>query len=295
MGIEMMIVLLLLLAHLIADFWLQTDLMVKNKMQQLKKHMLHHLITTGLVLTIIWGYHFHFSNFLGHVLFPLLVICVTHLIIDVLKIKLLDTIKTTDTDSLKKLGFFLLDQLLHVVMLLITCIVFFDMKAIGMMTRLLGNEGPSDLGAANVLLFIIIIYILATSVSGHIIKLLVGSLPSNFTNFEGEFTIKNKSLEVNDRNKPKRENHFTEEYHYFTYSNPLHSRGKLIGYIERLLVILLTVVGAYPSIAFIVAAKSIARFKQLEDRNWAEYFLLGTLSSIFLGLMLGLLIKGIIM
>jgi hypothetical protein len=62
-----------------------------------------------------------------------------------------------------------------------------------------------------------------------------------------------------------------------------------------LLVILLTVVGAYPSIAFIVAAKSIARFKQLEDRNWAEYFLLGTLSSIFLGLMLGLLIKGIIM
>ena len=199
----MMIVLLLVLAHLIADFWLQTDLMVKNKMKQLKKHILHHLITTGLVLTIIWGYHFHFTNIIGYLLFPLVFICVTHLIIDVLKIKLLDTIKTTDTNSLKKLWFFLLDQLLHVAMLLITCIVFFDMKATTMMASLIESDGTSSLGIANVLLFVIIIFILATSVSGHIIKLLVGSLPSNLANFEGEFTIKNKALEFNDRNKLK--------------------------------------------------------------------------------------------
>ena len=257
--------------------------------------MLHHLITTGLVSTIIWGIHFHFTNIIGYFLFPIIFICVTHLVIDVLKIKLLDTIKTTDTDSLKKLGFFLLDQLLHMAAILITCIVFFSMKPSAMMIWLIESDGTSSLGIVNVLLFIIIIFILATSVSGHIIKLLVGSLPSNLANFEGEFTIKNKALEFNDRNKLKSESHFTEEYQYFTYSNPLQSRGKLIGYIERLLVILLTVVGAYPSIAFIIAAKSIARFKQLDDRNWAEYFLLGTLTSIFLGLILGLLVKEIVM
>ena len=126
-------------------------------------------------------------------------------------------------------------------------------------------------------------------------NLLVGSLPSELANFEGEFTLKNKLLEAKSSNQPKIESNFTEEYHYFTYSSPLHSRGRLIGYIERLLVISLTIVGAYPSIAFIIAAKSIARFKQLDDRNWAEYFLLGTLSSIFLGLMLGLLVKAIVM
>lgn len=290
-----MMILLLLLAHLIADFWLQTDVMVKNKMKNLKKHMFHHLITTGLALTIIWGVHYHFTNVIGYLLFPIVFICVTHLIIDVLKLKLIDTIKTTDIDSLKKLGFFLLDQLLHVAIILITCIVFFDSKATTMITRLVANNGTSSLGAVNTLLFILIIFILATSVSGHIIKLLVGSLPSNLANFEGEFSIKNKSLEVNDRNKPKRESNFTEEYHYFTYSNPLHSRGRLIGYIERLLVISLTIVGAYPSIAFIIAAKSIARFKQLDDRNWAEYFLLGTLASILLGLLLGFLVKEVIM
>lgn len=291
----MMVVLLLLLAHLIADFWLQTDLMVKNKMKHLKKHMLHHLLTTGLALTIIWGVHYHFTNIIGYLVFPIITICVTHFIIDVLKIKLLDTIKPIGTDSLKKLGFFLLDQLLHVAMILLSCIVFFDVEATTMLTRLLENDGTSSFGVVNMLLFIIIIFILATSVSGHVIKLLVGSLPSDLANFEGEFTFNNKLLEVNARNKPKRESNFTEEYHYFSYSNPLHSRGRVIGYIERLLVISLTVVGAYPSIAFIIAAKSIARFKQLDDRNWAEYFLLGTLSSIFLGLLLGILVKEIVM
>ncbi|WP_172369158.1 DUF3307 domain-containing protein [Sporosarcina jiandibaonis] len=290
-----MIVLLLLLAHLIADFWLQTDLMVKNKMKQLKKHMFHHLCTTGLALIIIWAYHFHFANIIGYLLFPIAFIVLTHLIIDVLKIKLLDTIKTTNTDSLKKLGFFLLDQLLHAAMLLVACIMFFDVKATTMLTWLLENDGTNSLGLVNMLLFIIIIFILATSVSGHIIKLLMGSLPSELANFEGEFTFSNKLIEVSDRNKPKIDSNFNEEYHYFIYSKPLHSRGKLIGYVERLLVISLTVVGAYPSIAFIIAAKSIARFKQLDDRNWAEYFLLGTLSSIFLGLMLGFLVKEIVM
>ena len=292
----MLIVLLLLLAHLIADFWLQTDAMVKNKIKNLKKHMLHHLITTGLALIIIWGYSHHFTNLVGYLLLPLAFIVVTHFVIDLLKIKLLDTIKTTDSNSLKKLWFFLVDQTLHITILLITCMLFFHMKVTTMMTSLLQLFSENNiLGVVNTLLFIVILFILATSVSGHIVKLLVGSLPSEFANFEGEFTLNHQLADSKFSNQPKRESNFTEQYHYLTYSNPLRSRGKLIGYIERLLVISLTMVGAYPSIAFIIAAKSIARFKQLDDRNWAEYFLLGTLTSIFLGLMLGLLAKEIIM
>ncbi len=72
------------------------------------------------------------------------------------------------------------------------------------------------------------------------------------------------------------------------------SRGKLIGYIERLLVILLTYYSSYPAIAFIVTAKSIARFKQMDDRDWAEYFLLGTLTSMFIGIMFGILLREIL-
>ena len=291
-----MIILLLLLAHLIADFWLQTDSMVRNKLKNFKKHLLHHLLTTGLALTFIWGYIYQFTNVINYFVLPLLFICLTHFVIDLLKVKLLDTMKPKDSHSLKRLGFFLLDQALHLAVLLVTFILFFNLNATVMMTGLLRLfEENNSLGGANTILFIMIIFIFATSVGGHIVKLIVGSLPSELTNFEGEFYFKNRITEAKDGNRPRAESDFTEEYQYLTYSNTQQSRGRLIGYIERLLVISLTVVGAYPSIAFIIAAKSIARFKQLDDRNWAEYFLLGTLSSIFLGLMLGLLVQAIVM
>lgn len=290
-----MIVLLLFLAHLIADFWLQTDQMVKDKLKYLKKHLLHHLLVSGIALAIIWAYQFEFKHIIHYIILPLSFIIITHLLIDLLKIKLIDSVKSTRADNMKQLVFFLVDQALHAAIILLSCILFFQISFADMTASLIELSGTSSLHPVNTVLFIIIIYILATSVSGHIVKYIVGSLPSEFANFEGELTLRNRMIDVQERNQPNTENSFTGEYHYFTYSSPSRSRGKLIGYIERLLVILLTVIGAYPSIAFIIAAKSIARFKQLDDRNWAEYFLLGTLSSIFLGLVLGLIVQGILM
>lgn len=55
--------------------------------------------------------------------------------------------------------------------------------------------------------------------------------------------------------------------------------GRLIGSLERLLVTALLVLGQYSSIALVFTAKSIARFKQLENRDFAEYYLFGTLLS----------------
>lgn len=287
-----MTILLLLLAHFIADFWLQTDQMVKDKIKYLKKHLFHHLFTTGIALAIIWGYQYEFQSIINYFILPLFFIIFTHILIDWLKIKLVDSIKRTRIDSMKELGFFLLDQLLHVVIIFIICILFFPMKNVEVTISSLNLYGNVDLNPLNTLLFMIIIFILATSVSGHIVKHVVGSMPSELANFEGVLTLSNQMTDAK-KSQPKMENSFTEEYHYFTYSASLRSHGRLIGYIERLLVILLTAIGAYPSIAFIIAAKSIARFKQLDDRNWAEYFLLGTLSSIFLGLVLGLVVKRI--
>ena len=290
-----MTVLLLLLAHLIADFWLQSDQMVKNKLKHLKKHLFHHLLTTGIALAVIWGHQYEFQHIIYYFILPYAFIIITHLLIDLSKIKIVDSIPKGTTDNMKRLGYFLLDQVLHVIMILLTCILFFPMKATEMAADLFDLYGISSLSPFNTALSMIIIYILATSVSGHIVKYIIGSLPSEFANFEGELTLRNQMNNVKEKNQPKTESNFMEEYHYFTYSTPLRSRGKLIGYIERLLVIILTAIGAYQSIAFIIAAKSIARFKQLDDRNWAEYFLLGTLSSIFLGLVLGLVVQGIIM
>ena len=112
--------------------------------------------------------------------------------------------------------------------------------------------------------------------------------------FEGKYTFKN---ELNESVYPKRKDGnkgLKEEYSYMIFNKHDLSRGRLIGYIERLLVILLTYYGSYPAIAFIVTAKSIARFKQMDDRDWAEYFLLGTLTSMFLGILFGILLREIL-
>jgi hypothetical protein len=56
--------------------------------------------------------------------------------------------------------------------------------------------------------------------------------------------------------------------------------GEAIGIIERLLIVTFVLVGAEAAIGLVVAAKTLARFKQLDDRDFAEYYLLGTLASV---------------
>lgn len=64
--------------------------------------------------------------------------------------------------------------------------------------------------------------------------------------------------------------------------------GKLIGCLERWLVITLVLLSQWAAIAFVFTAKSIARFKQMEDRPFAEYYLVGTLASLATAAAIGL-------
>jgi hypothetical protein len=65
--------------------------------------------------------------------------------------------------------------------------------------------------------------------------------------------------------------------------------GATIGIIERLLIATFVLTGAQAAIGFVVAAKTLARFKQLDDRDFAEYYLLGTLASVAVALFSALL------
>ena len=51
---------------------------------------------------------------------------------------------------------------------------------------------------------------------------------------------------------------------------------------------------SYDAIAFLMAAKGFIRSKDLENREWAEYFLLGTLASIAVSLVKGFAIRQIV-
>jgi hypothetical protein len=56
--------------------------------------------------------------------------------------------------------------------------------------------------------------------------------------------------------------------------------GEAIGILERLLVVTFLLARAEAAIGLVIAAKTLARFRQLDDRDFAEYYLLGTLASV---------------
>jgi hypothetical protein len=56
--------------------------------------------------------------------------------------------------------------------------------------------------------------------------------------------------------------------------------GETIGVLERLLVVIFVLGEAGVAVGLVIAAKTIARFRQLDDRAFAEYYLLGTLASV---------------
>ena len=67
--------------------------------------------------------------------------------------------------------------------------------------------------------------------------------------------------------------------------------GATIGALERLLIVVFVLVGAEAAVGFVIAAKTIARFKQLDDRGFAEYYLLGTLASVSVAVVSALIAK----
>lgn len=69
-------------------------------------------------------------------------------------------------------------------------------------------------------------------------------------------------------------------------NNDLPNAGKLIGLMERFLVLALILVGQYSAVGLIIAAKSILRFR---DNKKNEYVLVGTLLSFGIATILGII------
>ncbi len=68
----------------------------------------------------------------------------------------------------------------------------------------------------------------------------------------------------------------------------IKNAGALIGGLERILTIIFVVIGQYEAIGFIIAAKSILRFKDTDTAK-TEYVLAGTFLSFGIALLCGLM------
>jgi hypothetical protein len=69
------------------------------------------------------------------------------------------------------------------------------------------------------------------------------------------------------------------------------ARGRIIGVLERAVALTLLLLGQYAALGLVVAAKALARHKALDNRDFAEYFLIGTLASMLLALLVAVGVK----
>jgi hypothetical protein len=67
--------------------------------------------------------------------------------------------------------------------------------------------------------------------------------------------------------------------------------GATIGILERILIVVFVLTGSEAAIGFVVAAKTLARFRLLDDRDFAEYYLLGTLASVAVAIITALVAR----
>ncbi|MFZ0201481.1 MAG: hypothetical protein WB523_13910 [Candidatus Sulfotelmatobacter sp.] len=71
-----------------------------------------------------------------------------------------------------------------------------------------------------------------------------------------------------------------------------YNRGRLIGNLERIVLTIVVAGGSYAALAFLVAAKGVVRSDEFENnRDFAEYFLIGSLTSVLVALCAGLALR----
>lgn len=247
-----------LLGHIVGDFYLQTNICASRKkdlyknIDGIKAYFLHILLYSIS--------QFIFFNVVLQSPYKIpLTICISHAIIDAMKILLQN--KNINKAISERLYF--LDQGFHVLIILIMAVL-----AVKLGWYISFNENLKEM-----------LYIIGISDFIYIkigVLALILHKPMNITIKEalGKYKAITEIDDIVDDPKTP------------CISNNINS-GALIGTLERLIIVILLCNNAYSSIAFIFAAKSLARYDKIsKDKEFAEYYLMGSLFSVFATLLL---------
>lgn len=241
---------LLLTGHLVADFVAQTDRIAKLKTEKIE-FCLFHCVVYAIILSLATLLILPLSA----AWLPILVIVVSHSLIDVIRVLIEKKCVENNRDSMIV---FLLDQGLHVLIIWIT--YFFMVGSVGdkmQIYKILGCFSTKQISNAIVytLMFVIILR------------------PSAITVRKVLDAIDNRRL--------------SDRYCRKETIRP----GFAIGIFERIIIVILTMNTEFAAMAFVMAAKSLARHKQLEEPSFAEKYLVGTLLSVAIAITAAVTLK----
>lgn len=228
------LLILQLLAHLVSDFYLQTEKSCKSKADNAFKsrHLYIHALIT---FACAWLFSLNVGYW-----WAALLIAVLHLVIDGLK---------SVCKNLK--GAFFIDQLLHLAVIVAAVMLFNKVSTIAL---------PTWLPETKVLLWIVaFVFCLRPA------------------NFFIQNIFKEAKISIPDSGKEQ----------------SLPNAGRVIGNVERMLTLVFVMLGQYEAIGFLLAAKSLLRFRET-DTVKSEYVLVGTLLSFGIAILIGVAVKLVI-
>lgn len=218
----------LLLAHLIADFALQTPKSCNHKKENKWKSR-HHYYHATVVFALSW-----LATFDIRFWWCALLVGISHLIIDIWKSYHAENIK-----------WFVVDQLLHIAILASIAWLWYSSREWNI---------PCGLTVKHIAITVAIIA--CWKPANILIKLV----------------LKHCSVNIPEAD-----------------SKSGFNAGALIGDIERWLILIFVILQRYDAIGLLIAAKSIIRFGEKETTK-TEYVLAGTLMSILIAVLAGLMV-----
>ncbi|MFZ3069675.1 MAG: DUF3307 domain-containing protein [Anaerolineaceae bacterium] len=289
---------ILFLAHLLADFVLQPDSLVRLKSDRTSKlslwnkgvfiHSCIQMISSIVLLAII-------GELRPVLLLPVFLISVFHYLID-------DS-KPNGKD--KAAWVLIFDQFAHVFIIYGVLWVFklvLPLPDIGTYLVSLGSH-QIPLSLASKIILGSIAVVCLVWVSGQLIKAIMGQLRLRPFGQTSDSSNKDKpslsteaasfSEKTGGTNTPRQTPGLSTPESKQDETNAV-SIGLYIGYLERLLIVFFMISGIYTGLGLLGTLKTIARFKQLENRENAEYFILGTLLSMLMGIFFGALLTWVI-
>ena len=265
---------LLLLAHFLGDYQLQWDALAKEKAHKVSGLLKHFGIHFALLAALfVWGL---FQGLGLALLWPLLILFAVHILLDVLKF-LLNRAFRNKAKHNARIATYVIDQALHLLAILLLSQVFFA-----------GTSKQFELGSflTREMLNWILLVTLITKPANISFKVLFERYQSK-PKSDGDSkedkdqsdTITRVVVGLDETHQPKADT--TDPLQDLETLVSVPGAGAIIGNMERMLSAVFLSAGQWAAIGVVFTAKSIARFKQIEkDKQFAEYYLIGTLYSI---------------